>query len=291
MARPEPATSTAGYTLADVAKLLGLSVGQIRSYVRAGFVSPRRGSRGEARLTFQDVVLLRTAKSLLAARIPPRRLRLALGRLKERLPRGRSLAGLHIATSGGEVVVREGGAVWNPASGQSLFDFDSGFEVSELARKVAPLARRAVREGRSRPGHLRAEDWYELGCDLESNDGEEARDAYRRALELDPGHAETHINLGRLLHGAGELAAAESHYRVALAAQPDATTAAFNLGVALQDLARLDEAIEVYHRVLRADPGWADAHYNLAGLYERTGEVKSALRHLKEYKRLTHPLR
>ncbi|MGH7806347.1 MAG: MerR family transcriptional regulator, partial [Candidatus Binatia bacterium] len=53
-----------GYTARDVAKLLALSIGQVRSFVRAGFLVPERGPRGEFRFTFQDLVLLRTAKEL-----------------------------------------------------------------------------------------------------------------------------------------------------------------------------------------------------------------------------------
>lgn len=277
----------AGYSSKDVAKLLGLSEARVRSFVRAGLLVPRRGPRGESRLSFQDIVLLRTARGLLDARIPARKLRLALERLKERLPRGRSLAGLNIAAAGDEVVVREGGTLWNAASGQAVFDFDFGFEVDELRRKVAPLTRRAVREARTRPDEVPAHDWYEMACDLETTDAEEARDAYRRALELEPAHADAHINLGRLLHDAGELEAAQSHYRLALAARPEDRTAAFNLAVALEDRGALPEAAGLYREVLRLHPDHADAHYNLAGVLERLEDPTGALRHLSAYRRLT----
>ena len=36
-----------GYSTSEVARLLGLSQPQIRGYVRAGFLSPEKGSRGE----------------------------------------------------------------------------------------------------------------------------------------------------------------------------------------------------------------------------------------------------
>ena len=74
----ERAESSGGYSTKDVANLLGLSVEQVRSYVRAGFLSPRQGPRGEYSFSFQDLVLLRTAKGLLAARVPRRRVRIAL---------------------------------------------------------------------------------------------------------------------------------------------------------------------------------------------------------------------
>src|SRR5256886_11985894 len=71
-----------GYTTEEVARLLGLSPAQIRSYTRAGFLSTSRAARGELRFSFQDLVLLRAAKGLMAARIPAAKIRGSLRRLK-----------------------------------------------------------------------------------------------------------------------------------------------------------------------------------------------------------------
>src|SRR3954466_6294593 len=144
-----------GYGAREVAKMLGLSIGQVRAYVRAGFLEPARGPRGELRFSFQDLVLLRTAQGLVSARIAPRRVRSALRKLKEQLPEGRPLRGVHIRAEGDRIVVGDGRASWSPESGQFHFDF----ETQELARKVAPLQRRA-RDGD-------ATDWYERAGELE----------------------------------------------------------------------------------------------------------------------------
>ena len=271
-----------GYAARDVSSLLGMSVGQIRLYVRAGFLVPRRGMRGEYRFSFQDLVLLRTAKALMA-QVPPRKVKRALLKLREQLPRGRDLTAVRITAEGDQIVVHDGRAAWIPESGQALLNFD----VSELATEVAPLARKAAEAARSAEQELTAEDWYVLGCDLEAGDPDQARDAYRRALELHPTHYDARVNLGRLLHEAGELRAAEAHYRMALASRPGDATAAFNLGVALEDLGRKPEALEAYERAIRADPACADAHYNLAHLSEQLGKARTALRHLHIYRKLT----
>ena len=63
-------------------------------------------------------------------------MRRVLEKLRDQLPEGRSLAGVRIAVDGEQVIVRDGEAVWNPESGQSLFDFS----VSEIASNAAPLA-------------------------------------------------------------------------------------------------------------------------------------------------------
>ncbi|MBI2963953.1 MAG: tetratricopeptide repeat protein [Deltaproteobacteria bacterium] len=271
-----------GYTSREVAKLLGLSVGRLRGFVRSGFLSPERGSRGELRFSFPDLVLLRAAKELVESRVPQRRVRAALRQLRAELPKGRPLSALSISAEGGRVVVRDGRRRWNPESGQQLFSFD----VAEIAERVAPLAERNARRARDAAPRLGAEEWFELGCELEASSPGEARDAYRRAVDLDPDHADAHTNLGRQLHEAGDLEAAEAHYRRALAARADDPTALFNLAVVLEDRGRAEEAMAVYQRLLAADPRYADAHYNLGRLYERMGREVAAVRHLRIYRRL-----
>jgi tetratricopeptide (TPR) repeat protein len=269
-----------GYTTREVAHLLGLSEGRVRSWVRAGFLHPRRGRRGEYRFSFQDLVLLKAAQGLMAARIPAQRVRNALARLAEQLPRGRSLAGVRIAAEGGEVVVRAEGQAWNPESGQRVFDFG----VGELAARAAPLTHQAVAAVRERADTLGADDWYELGYELEATSPREAEEAYGRALALEPDHADAHLNLGRLLHEEGRPATAEAHYRRAAELRPGDATAAFNLGVAMQDLRRYREAVAAYRRAVTADPACADAYYNLAAVYETLGEPALALQNLRAYK-------
>src|SRR5712692_5162764 len=264
-----------GYTSPDVAKLLGLTVAQVRRFARDGFLTPGRGAHGALQFSFQDLVILRTAKALVAARIPTRRIRRTLQRLRRELPRGRSLAELRIVAEGERIVVSDGDTAWNPESGQLHLDF----AVSELATRAAPMARRTAAAARRAEADFGADDWYELGLELEEVDPAEARDAYRRALELDAHHADAHVNLGRLLHEQGLVTEAARHYRLALREAPEHATAAFNLGIAL----------EAYRAALSADPGLADAHYNVGRLYDRVGKRAAALRHLGAYRRLTEP--
>jgi len=255
-----------GYTTEEVARLLGLSPAQIRSYTRAGFLSPSparaAGGRGELRFSFQDLVLLRAAKGLMAARIPAAKIRGSLRRLKQQLPRGRALSELRITAEGHRVVARDGALAWNPDSGQLVLDFD----VASLAARAAPLARRQAAEV-SAP--------------------EDARDAYRRALELDPHHAEARVNLGRLLVESGRAEEAETHFRAVLADCPDHATAWYNLGIALEDRRRPNDAVKAYEQAIAADRRLADAYFNLARLYEQAGKKAAALRHLSIYRRLT----
>jgi len=263
------------FSVREVSTMLGLTASQIRSYAAKGFINPERGPKGELRFGFQDLVILRTAGELSASQIPQRKVQRVLERLREQLPSGRSLAAIRIAADGDRVVVRDGEATWNPESGQSLFDFS----VADMARQAAPFVAQAAEDARDH--ETSAEEWYELACDLELTDIEEAKAVYERVIELDATHADAHVNLGRLLHEQKAPAAAEKHYRAALEHNPEHETAAFNLGVALEDHGRTREAIEAYERAIELDPGNADAHYNIAGIYERRGDKAAAFRHLK----------
>src|SRR2546423_1195341 len=171
-----------GYTTEEVARLLVLSPAQIRSYTRAGFLSPARAARGELRFAFQDLVLLRAAKGLMAARIPAAKIRGSLRRLKQQLPRGRALSELRITAEGHRVGARDGALAWHPDSGQLGLDFD----VATLAERAAPLARRQAAAARRVEDDLDAEQWFDLGLELEVSAPEDARDAYRRGPEPAP---------------------------------------------------------------------------------------------------------
>lgn len=269
------------YSTADVARILELTPRQVRASVRSGLLEPGRGSRGEFRFSFQDLVSLKTARGLFAARIPSRRVRETLKSLREQFPGGRRLGGVRIAVEGKRIIVSDGSARWQPESGQILFDFG----VADLARRAGPVARRAFAEAKEKEGRaLSAEEWYRWGCELETAAPEEAAEAYGRALEVDPGHADAHVNLGRLLHEAGDAEAAHEHYRRALEERPRDATAAFNMGVALEDLGRPADALAAYEKAVTLDPQNADAHYNAANLCERLGRPADALRHLKDYR-------
>jgi len=271
-----------GYATRDVARLLGLTIPQVRAFARGGFLDPGRGPGGALRFSFPDLVLLRAAKGLAASRIPARRIRRSLRILRRQLPAGRPLSAVRIAADGDRVVVRDGATAWNPESGQIQLDF----AVAELASRAAPLARQAARAARIAAEPLGADEWYDLGFDLEAVDLDEARDAYRRALELDPDHVEAHVNLGRLLQEGGDAAEAVAHYRLALGRAGAHATAWYNLGVALEDLRRRGDAIRAYERAIAADARLADAYFNLSRLYEEAGKRAAALRSLSRYRLL-----
>lgn len=271
-----------GYTTRDVASLLGLTEGQIRSYARAGFFTPARGPQNEYRFDFQDLVLLRTAAALVQARVPKRRIARALATLREELPRGRSLTELRITAVGEDIVVSDGGAPWEPESGQFHIDFS----VGDFAATVEPLARGVALRAEEAPGERSADEWYSIAIELEAVSVIEAARAYMQAISLEPSHADARVNLGRLFHEDGRLTDAEEQYRAALDTADNAF-AAYNLGLILEDRREIIEAIAAYERALVGDPQLPEAHFNLARLYETSGDARSAIQHFNAYRMLT----
>jgi len=272
--------AAAGYTVREVARLLHVAPARVRQYVQDGLADAARGPRHEYRFTFHDLVLLRAARQLVDAGIPRRRIRRALAELRRTLPGGHSPAEVRIGVENGTVVVDDGTKRWCPESGQLHFAF--GDEGGDEGERLAPVVQVTPADD-----GFTADEWYDWGCERESESPEEAHGAYLRALRLEPDHPGALVNLGRLLHEAGEPGAAELHYRRALETSPDDATAGYNLGVALEDQGRLPEALAAYEATLRADPDYADAHYNAAGLCEKLGRRAEAVAHLNAYRKLT----
>jgi tetratricopeptide (TPR) repeat protein len=125
---------------------------------------------------------------------------------------------------------------------------------------------------------------FERAFALEASDLEAARDAYRSALNMHAGHLEATINLGRLMHLNGELAAAELIYR---AAEHDSALLSFNIALLLEDLKRDEEAVGAYLAALALEPRLHEAHFHLSALHERQQRPREALKHLLAYRRLT----
>ena len=270
------------YSTSEVAELLGLSTARVRSLIRSGIVTPQRSDAGRATFTFQDLVLLRTAKGLIDANVPARRITKALQALASQLPTDRPLSAVRVQIDGDRVIVRDSANSWEPESKQTVLDFS----VKELGEKVAPLARDSVQ--RALRAASTADDLFHAALDSEEIGATaDAESAYRNAIAADPKHVSAHINLGRLRHAARALDEAERLYRHALELEPSHPTARFNLGVVLEDRGATKEAIAEYLEAARLDPRVADVHFNLARLYQQTGDQQAALRHFSRFRALT----
>lgn len=267
-----------GYSTKEVAELIGINTDQVRHYVRRNLIQPGRGEHDEFRFSFQDVVLLRTAKGLLDAKVSTRKAYRALVKLKEEMSQRESLSSVRIYANGPNVVVRDEQHVWEVETGQAALDF----AFQEIADNVADLSEQHL-PGPARGSELNSDEWYNLGLDLEDVEPDNAPNAYKEAIRIDPKNADAHVNLGRLYQLNGNLKHAKRHYELALTARPGHELAYYNLGTVFDELDEIEKASDYYEKA----PAIPDAHYNLARIYELNGDELSALRHMRQYRDLT----
>jgi tetratricopeptide (TPR) repeat protein len=105
-------------------------------------------------------------------------------------------------------------------------------------------------------------------------------------VTIDPEHADAWVNLGRLVHEAGDPAVAARCYHQALMRDDTDPVTHFNLALACEDLEKIGEAAAHYRRAVALNPRFADAHYNLAQLLSRLGRRDEAVRHMVRYRQL-----
>lgn len=86
-------------------------------------------------------------------------------------------------------------------------------------------------------------------------------------------------DLGNLLVLAEQPDQAEEAYRKALELDPDKVTALFNLALLRQQRGDRREALSLYRKVVSLQPGHAWAHYQIGTLYESWDEEAKAVEH------------
>lgn len=261
------------FTTREIARLARISPARVRRCVHAGFLNPRRGPRSRFEYAFADLLLLRATRTLLEARVGPRRVAELLAELRRKLPRERDLATLDLRLDADRVLVKEGRHRWLADSGQMLLDFGGPRRTRDVHSLVADDSRDAYRS-------------FSRALALEEISPQEAIRAYHEALRRDPEAIPVHVNLGRLEHELGHLDAAERHYLEALRLEPEERTAAFNLAVLAEDRGRVRLAIQRYRQLLAISPDAADVHQRLARLCSQIGRHADARAHRRAYRKL-----
>ena len=267
-----------GYSTRNVADIVGMTPDQVRHFVRRKLLSPVKGANGKHRFDFKDLVLLRTAKSMIDADVSPRSLFRAMTRLKASFASPDALSAVRLLAQGDGVVVRAKDRLWNAETGQGCLDFAqrvSGDSVTVLweGRDIAP----------GEADELSASEWCQLGVDLEEWNVGKAMEAYQKAVLADPNCADAWVNLGRLHQLRGNLKEAKRHYELAVEAMPGHQLANYNLGTVFDELNEGELAARFYAKA----PDVPDAHFNLARISRRKGDELAYRRHQQRYMNLT----
>lgn len=106
-----------------------------------------------------------------------------------------------------------------------------------------------------------------------------ALEAQRRLVAERPQDAAVHNDLGSLLLLAGRADEAEQAYRKAIEVDPGKVSALFNLAQLQQQRRELREALGLYGRVVKIQPGHAWAQYQMGTLYEGWKQEGKAIEH------------
>jgi tetratricopeptide (TPR) repeat protein len=176
-------------------------------------------------------------------------------------------------------------------SGQLAFDFRieaQPAKILELKRK-APPPFAALMDPMPEPEASSSEEYFMAASILYDGDPanfDEAANAYRRALEIDPYLVPALINLANIHYARDEIVEAQALYERAVALEPDVFEAHFNLGNIYHDLGRYVQAQSCYRTALAINPGYADAHFYLAVTLEKNGQSSDARPHWKAYRNL-----
>jgi tetratricopeptide (TPR) repeat protein len=258
------------YQRADVLRILRITGQQLAQWQRAGLIAP-----GDA-FSFFDLLQIKKIRDLRDLRVRPNVIRQSLAAMQKQVAGMENpLVEASTFSANSRVVFRHEGRAVEPIAGQFVLDFAPEQRVVPAKVRTIPTAQSAA-------------DFFVRGVALEEHAEtlDEAIESYQKALELEPGHAAAHINLGTIFYNRHEFARAEEHYRKATELDPRYALAHFDLGNVLDETGRIAAAIESYKTALMLAPTYADAHYNLALAYEKIRHPRKALRHWRAYLRL-----
>jgi tetratricopeptide (TPR) repeat protein len=261
----------------------------VRELTRILTLTPKRAGqlrrldllRGDSGYTFRDLLALRAASALLDAGASVRQIRAALTALRRQDPDlQQPLAEVRLVLEGDRLVAQSDRVRFDPRTGQMVLALDSG---GLAAAATATLATGMVRP--LAPPADQAETWFERASEWDGDPSqwEDAIDAYRRVVSIDPTYAAAWNNLGLLLHRMGRYDEASSAYGSALDQDAQCCEAAYNLGSLHEDRGEIEDAITDYRRALELSPDYADAHFNLAGALARNGRDGEAIKHWQRY--------
>jgi tetratricopeptide (TPR) repeat protein len=263
------------YGLRELTRILSLTPKRVAQLRRLELL------RRDSGYTFRDLLALKAASALLDTGASVRQIREALQAVRRNDPDLQDpLAEVRFVVEDGRLLAQSDRVRFDPKTGQTVLALDAGSLTKDAA---ATLMTGLVRP--LHPPASQAETWFDRASEWDADPArwEDALEAYRRVVALDPSYAAAWNNLGLLLHRMGQYDEARRAYTTALEQDPQCAEAAYNLGSLDEDCGDVEQAIAHYRRALRLTPDYGDAHFNLAAALARAGRNSEAVQHWQRY--------
>lgn len=255
------------YTISDLSRILRVSPWRIRRWVKLGLVAPLETEQRLVTFDFHQASLAKRLCDLLAQGASLAAIRRSLEQLRRWLPEDQSPLAQVARLEPERLLVRVDDRLLD-GLGQQHFDFgdDAEATLTALLDSLADL-----------------DELFEAALGFEdAGHLDQAAEAYRRALELDPLEPVLHFNLGNVLYGLEQFPASLASLQEAVRLDGKYAEAWNNLGNVHAELGQYDDAARAFRRSLLLMPGYALAESNLSRVLELVGPAPGGLRLVTE---------
>jgi tetratricopeptide (TPR) repeat protein len=162
------------------------------------------------------------------------------------------------------------------APGRKIWQTSHGAALSDAGRQEE--AKAAYRRALDIDAHFDLAHFGLAAANARQQNFHEAERDYRAALDINPDYAEARVALAQLLARSGKSQPAIEQYRKAVQSRPDMPEAHYDLGVLLAQSNQLEAAIQHYQEAIRLRPAYPEALNNLGTSLAKKGDYASAAR-------------
>ena len=111
---------------------------------------------------------------------------------------------------------------------------------------------------------------------------DEAIEAYKKVLLINPNYAEAYNNMGNAFTNQGKFDKAIETYKKALLINPHYPEALNNIGTVLKKQGKLNNSLEYYKKAIEFKANYVNAYYNMGNVLSDLGEFEEAIRIFKK---------
>ena len=159
----------------------------------------------------------------------------------------------------------------NPTFDQAMTALARALHQQGKDQEAIEWINKALQEN---PKNIRA--WYQKGWISVAADPDGAITDFQKTLEIQPGFAMAHRDLGIILLQKGRYEESAGHLEQAVSLGLAHARLYNFLGIAYSRTGRYQDAIKVYTKALGQEPNFAEAHLNLSYVYKKLNRPQEA---------------